>query len=120
MNMYLFLITPIIIGFIMGVLSHTRKYDGNIVLPKTNDGGWNPGFIIDGAYGSLASIIAVIVASPSEMERVVLLSILAGYLGEILIDQLASKMLSETKYQKVEKTFKKLDDELDDEDEKSQ
>lgn len=83
------------IGFLMGVLTHAKRHR-HIKIPKINKASINPGFLLDGTFGAVAAIIGVLVtvSDQSELERTILVSILAGYLGEGLINRMAEKNFS--------------------------
>lgn len=105
--LYMFLLT-FSIGFIMGTLKHIRN-NKNLKLPKKNKASWNPGFLQDGVWGGIASLVSFLVASPVEIQRIILLSILSGYLGEAFIDNIASKMVKDDKYETINDTLSQLE-----------
>ncbi|RKJ17463.1 DUF4257 domain-containing protein [Butyricicoccus sp. 1XD8-22] len=111
--MMITLVTSISIGFFMGILRHSG-INGHIKLPKKNKVSWNPGFLKDGLWGGVAALVAVLIASPTAIERVILLSIFAGYLGEALIERIASKSLENEKYNNINDTISKLEQSLND------
>jgi len=76
------------IGFVMGVLTHTKR-NKHIKMPRINKASWNPGFLLDSSFGAVASLVGVLVSSPTELERVILIAILAGYAGEGFINKLS-------------------------------
>lgn len=82
-----FLLT-ITIGIFMGLLTHMKR-NKHIKKPKINKTSWNPGFLLDCAFGSIAAVVGVIVAAPVELERLILIAILAGYAGEGLIRKMS-------------------------------
>ena len=82
----------IMIGILMGLLTHTKR-NKHIKKPKINKTSWNPGFLLDCAFGSIAALVGVIVAAPIETERLILIAILAGYAGEGLIRKMSDANL---------------------------
>ncbi|MEN1970630.1 DUF4257 domain-containing protein [Lentibacillus sp. N15] len=115
--MLITLTTSVLIGFFMGILRHSSKYK-HIKLPKRNKASWNPGFLKDGLWGGIASLVAVLVASPIEFERIILLSILAGYVGESFIENIALRSLENEKYNKINDTVSSLEKMLNDKSDK--
>lgn len=82
-----------LIGFIVGILTHAKR-NKHIKMPRIKKKSLNPGFLLDSCFGAIASLVGVLVSAPTEMEKIILISILAGYAGEGLIDRLAEKSFS--------------------------
>lgn len=70
-----------LIGCFVGLLTHARKYR-TIKKPKNHKNSFYPGFLIDLAFGGIAAVVAIIVAKPSGIERIILTAIISGYMGE--------------------------------------
>ncbi|WP_269919622.1 DUF4257 domain-containing protein [Caldifermentibacillus hisashii] len=84
-----------IIGMLLGVLAHANKNKGLIKKPRKNKDSWNPGFLLDMLWGGVGAILMVLLAGPSDKERVYILAIIGGYLGQSIVDRISQKWLSQ-------------------------
>lgn len=102
------LIIAFSIGFMMGVLTHAKR-NKHIKMPRINKASLNPGFLLDALFGAVAALIGVLVIEsvPVGLERIILISILAGYLGEELVKRIAEKNYPEN-FSHDKEMFKKL------------
>lgn len=75
------------IGAVMGLLTHIKR-NKTIKKPRNTKRTYDPGFLTDVAFGSVAALAVVIVSDPNGIERVILTAILGGYAGENAIARL--------------------------------
>jgi len=111
MNMVLYFILIGLVGAFMGLLTHAKR-NKHIKLPKINKRSWNPGFLMDLSFGAIASIAAVLVSSPSSLERSFLLALLAGYMGEKFVEGIANSNYFQNK-SKEEEIKEQLNQKID-------
>ncbi|MDQ0273373.1 DUF4257 domain-containing protein [Cytobacillus purgationiresistens] len=79
--MLLDLITSATIGSLMGLLAHAKR-NKTIKKPRNTKRTFDPGYLTDMGYGTVAAVATVIVADPSSMERLILTSLLAGFFAD--------------------------------------
>lgn len=83
-------VLPLVIGFAMGSLKHLNDYlQVKNELPKNDRKMSYLRLFITAAYGGVASLIAVLSIDPSGVDNKVLTAILAGYLGEVFVENTA-------------------------------
>lgn len=102
------LIIAFSIGFLTGVLTHAKR-NRHIKFPRINKASFNPGFLLDALFGAVAALVGVLVIEsvPIGIERIILISILAGYLGEGLVKRIAKKNYPDN-FSKDEELYKTL------------
>jgi hypothetical protein len=103
---------PLLIGAVMGLGSHALRNERLIRMPEIRKSSFNPAFLLDSAFGAVASLIAVIISDPEELRIVIVISVLAGYAGENFIRHLAQSNFS-ANYQDNQENEKSIDEVID-------
>ncbi|CAI9395541.1 membrane protein [Niallia circulans] len=98
------------IGFGMGVLTHAKRY-GTIKKPRNNKLTFYPGFLLDGCFGAVGAIVTILFSDPNGTERVILTSILGGYVGENAIIKVEESLQSK-KESRIEEINRKINQDL--------
>lgn len=79
-------IIAISIGGFIGILNHIKNFGFK----------WSPLLLVNIGYASLSSLLAVAAfADHNAIDKVVVLSIIGGYIGEALIKGVASKFIDQ-------------------------
>lgn len=93
----LYFISVFFIGMFLGVLAHANKNNRLIKLPHKNKTTWNPGFLLDMAWGGIGAIVLVLtLANPEEWRKGIVLAIIGGYIGQTIVDSIAQKWLNKS------------------------
>lgn len=104
------ILVSLLFGSIMGIATHAKR-NKLIKLPRINKTSLNPGFLLDSFFGAMASLIAVMVASPADIEKVIVIAILAGYTGENFVRKMADRNIEEN-IKKDQELLSELDNDI--------
>ena len=74
----------ILFGTIMGLLSHAKR-NKTIKKPRNLKNTFFPGYLTDVGYGIAGALITVLMAEPTEIGRLIILSIIGGHAGETAV-----------------------------------